>query len=225
MLRYSCLTLFFPIFVITLGGLISLDPTLTLTWAQEAHIHGDQGSHTHGGTADAGHLQGNKVTLTDKAKANIGLKTAEADIRAIETVASVHGNVIAHPGRQAIVTPRIGGIVKRIHFSVGESPKKGDLLLELESLDLQIAQIELIEAVSQQKSLVFKLIRLTEVFAKQIRRELQTRQIDYLQSLSELQQLHKTVEKRKALAVTQITSALEQMRVRLIKADVELRLP
>ena len=220
MLRYSCLTLSF---LFTLGILISLDLTLTLTWAQEAHTHGDQGSHTHGGTADAGHPQGDKVTLTDKAKANIGLKTAEADIRAIETVASVHGNVIAHPGRQAIVTPRIGGIVKRIHFSVGESPKKGDLLLELESLDLQMAQIELIEAVSQQKSLVSKLTRLTEVFAKQIRRELQTRQIDYLQSLSELQQLQMTVKKRKALAVKQITSALEQMRVRLIKADVELR--
>ena len=204
--------------------MISLNFTLTLTWAQEAHTHGAQGSHTHGGTANAGHPQGNKVTLTDKAKANIGLKTAEADIRAIEAVASVHGNVIAHPGRQAIVTPRIGGIVKRIHFSVGESPKKGDLLLELESLDLQMAQIELIEAASQQQSLVSKLTRLTEVFAKQIRRELQTRQIDYLQSLSELQQLRKTVEKRKALAVKQITSALEQMRVRLVKADVELQL-
>ena len=220
MLRYSCLTLFFAIFVITLGSWLTLTPT----WAQDVHTHGDQGSHTHGGTADAGHPQGNTVTLTDKAKANIGLKTDEADIRTIETVASVHGNVIAHPGRQAIVTPRIGGIVKRIHFSVGESPKKGDLLLELESLDLQMAQIELIEASSQQKSLVSKLTRLTEIFAKQIRRELQTRQIDYLQSLSELQQLHKTVEKRKALAVTQITSALEQMRVRFVKADVELQL-
>ncbi len=222
--RYSCFTLLFAILVMTLGNLILLDFTSTLTWAQTDHTHGDQGSHTHAETADAGHAQANTVTLTDKAKANIGLKTAEADIRTIETVASVHGNVIAHPARQAIVTPRIGGIVKRIHFSVGESPKKGDLLLELESIDLQMAQIELIEAVSQQKSLVSKLTRLTEVFAKQIRRELQTRQIDYLQSLSELQQLQMTVKKRKALAVTQITSALEQMRVRFVKADVELQL-
>lgn len=214
--RYSCLTLFF---LFTLGTLISLNLTLTLTWAQEAHTHGDQGSHTHDTQTNQAQTQKNTVTLTDKAKANIGLKTDEADIRAIETVASVHGNIIAHPRRQAIVTPRIGGIVKRIHFSVGESPKKGDLLLELESLDLQMAQIELIEAASQQKSLVSKLTRLTEVFAKQIRRELQTRQIDYLQSLSQLQQLHQTVEKRKALAVKQITSALEQMRFRLIKAE------
>ena len=87
-----------------------------------------------------------------------------------------------------------------------------------------MAQIELIEAIAQQKSLVAKLERLTEVFAKQIRRELQTRQIDYLESRSELKQMEVAVHKRKALAVTKTISALEQMRFRLVKADVELRL-
>ena len=223
MLRYSHITPLLAIPVIVIGGLIALNLTLTSTWAQDTHVHDEQ-AHTHGEQAGHAHSQENTVTLTDKAKVNIGLKTDEADIRAIERVVSVHGNVMAHPERQAIVTPRTGGIVKRIHFSVGETPKKGDVLLELESLDLQMAQIELIEAAAQQKSLVSKLARLTEVFAKQIRRELQTRQIDYLQSLSELQQLQMTVKKRKALAGTQITSALEQMRFRLVKADVEHQL-
>ena len=223
MLRYSHITPLLAIPVIVIGGLIALNLTLTSTWAQDTHVHDEQ-AHTHGEQAGHAHSQENTVTLTDKAKVNIGLKTDEADIRAIERVVSVHGNVMAHPERQAIVTPRTGGIVKRIHFSVGETPKKGDVLLELESLDLQMAQIELIEAAAQQKSLVSKLARLTDVFAKQIRRELQTRQIDYLQSLSELQQLQMTVKKRKALAGTQITSALEQMRFRLVKADVEHQL-
>lgn len=222
MLRYSHITPLLATFIVAIGGLVSLNLISTLTWAQDAHVHNGQ-THTHGEETGQAHSQENTVTLTDKAKINIGLKTGEADIRAIEKVAAVHGNVIAHPSRHAIATPRIGGIVKRIHFSVGESVKKGDLLLELESLDLQMAQIELIEAVSQQRSLVSKLARLTEVFAKQIRRELQTRQIDYLQSLSELQQLRMTVEKREALAVKKTTSALEQMRFRLIKADVKLQ--
>ena len=216
MLRYPHVTPLLAVLIIAIGGLVSLNLTLTLASAQDAHVHDEQAGHAHS--------QENTVTLTDKAKVNIGLKTDETDIRSIETVVSVHGNVMAHPERQAIVTPRTGGIVKRIHFNVGETPKKGDVLLELESLDLQMAQIELIEAAAQQKSLVSKLARLTDVFAKQIRRELQTRQIDYLQSLSELQQLHKTVKKRKTLAVTQITSALEQMRFRLVKADVEHQL-
>ena len=234
MLRYAYPIIALAVLVVVIGGLISLKPMLPLTWADDTHVHDEQDSHTHAETEDDGqphgeqaghaHSQENTVTLTDKAKVNIGLKTEEADIRSIETVVSVLGNVIAHPGRQAIVTPRTGGIVKRVHFSIGETIKKGDVLLDLESLDLQMAQIGLIEAASQQKSLVSKLTRLTEVFAKQIRRELQTRQIDYLQSLSELQQLQMTVEKRKALAVTEITSALEQMRFRLIKADVERQL-
>ena len=223
MLRYPHVTPLLAVLIIAIGGLVSLNLTLTLASAQDAHVHDEQ-AHTAGEQVGHAHSQENTVTLTDKAKVNIGLKTDEADIRSIETVVSVHGNVMAHPERQAIVTPRTGGIVKRIHFSVGETPKKGDVLLELESLDLQMAQIELLEAASQQKSLVSKLARLTEVFAKQIRRELQTRQIDYLQSLSELQQLHKTVKKRKVLAGTQITSALEQMRFRLVKADVEHQL-
>ena len=219
MLRYSHIMLLLAVAIAIIGSLVLLNLTQTLTWA-EAQVHGEQ-AHTHGEQTGHVHSQENTVTLTDKAKINIGLKTDEADFRAIETVVSVHGNVMAHPARQAAVTPRTGGIVKRIHFSVGETAKKGDVLLELESLDLQIAQIELLAAASQQQSLVAKLARLTEVFAKQIRRELQTRQIDYLQSLSELQQLQITVKKRKALAGTQITSALEQMRFRLVKADVE----
>lgn len=177
------------------------------------HFHGDDSSHSHD--------EDDSVKLSDKAKANIGLKTAETDVRAIERGVQVTGNVIPHPSGQIHVTPRIGGIVKHIHFSLGDSPSEGDVLLELESIDLQMAQIDLIEAVAQQNSLVAKLERLTEVFAKQIRRELQTRQIDYLQSLSELEQQGIAVEKRRALAAAKTISVLERMRFRLVKADVE----
>ena len=214
MLRCTHFSLFFRIFVIAIGGLVSLNLTSALIWADGAPDE----------NADHTHSQANTVTLTDKAKANIGLRTAEVDVRAIETIVHVHGNVMAHPMHQAVVTPRISGIVKRIHSSVGEFIEKGDLLLELESLDLQMAQIEMIEAVAQKRSLASRLARLTEVFAKQIRRELQTRQIDYLQSLSELQELQRAVEKRKTIAMTKVLSVLEQMRFRLVKADVELQL-
>ncbi|MDE0297907.1 MAG: efflux RND transporter periplasmic adaptor subunit [Candidatus Poribacteria bacterium] len=199
----------------------------------DGHVHGKGGDHSHA-TGEDSHVRGEDAShshdeddsfkLTDKAKANIGLKTAETDVRAIERGVQVTGNVIPHPSGQIHVTPRIGGIVKNIHFSLGDSPNEGDVLLELDSIDLQMAQIDLIEAVAQQKSLVAKLERLTEVFAKQIRRELQTRQIDYLQSLSELEQLGIAVEKRKALAAAKTISVLEQMRFRLVKADVELTL-
>ena len=233
MQRYLHFTLLLlGIYVVTIGGLFPSNHHLTLTWAEEeqvknekgeikpaeddAHDHGEQGAHAH--TAE------NSVTLTDKAKANIGLKTDEADLRAIERVVQVTGNIIAHPGRQAIVTPRIGGIVKRIHFNLGDSVKKGDVLLELESLDLQLAEIDLIEAVDQEKSLDSKLAKQKSVFAKQIRLELQTQQIDYLESLAELREQETAFQKHRSLAIAKTLSALEKMRVDLVKTDVERKL-
>ena len=223
MQRYFHLTLlFFAIYVIATGGLFSSNPCLTFTWAEEEQINNDD----EGNKQDDAHAHAaeNAVTLTDKAKANIGLKTAEADLRAIEKVVQVTGNIIAHPGKQAIVTPRIGGIVKRIHFNLGDSVKEGDVLLELESVDLQLVEIDLIEVLQQQKSLNAKLAKQKSVFAKQIRLELQTRQIDYLESLAEMQEQKAAYLKHKALATAKTISALEQMRVDLVKADVERKL-
>ena len=230
MLRHFRPTLILAISVIVTAGLVSLNVTRTLTWAQDSVAREDKADrtpdtedngHVHGEDLSHSHAEEDTVRLSDKARANIGLKTAKTDVRAIERGVQVTGNVIPHPSGQIHVTPRIGGIVKNIHFNLGDSPNEGDVLLELESIDLQMAQIDLIEAVAQQKSLVSKLERLTEVFAKQIRRELQTREIDYLQSLSELEQLGIAVEKRKTLAVAKTISMLEQMRFRLVKADVE----
>ena len=227
---FHFILLLLGIYVVAIGSLFSSNPNFTLVWAEEeqannengenkqddAHVHSEDDSHVH--TAE------NTVTLTDKAKANIGLETAEADLRAIENVVQVTGNIIAHPQRQAIVTPRIGGIVKRIHFNLGDSVKKGDVLLELESLDLQLAEIDLIEAVHQQKSLNSKLAKQKSVFAKQIRLELQTRQIDYLESFAELQEQKTAYEKHRSIAIAKTISTLEQMRVDLVKADVESKL-
>ena len=227
---FHFILLLLGIYVVAIGSLFSSNPNFTLVWAEEeqannengenkqddAHVHSEDDSHVH--TAE------NTVTLTDKAKANIGLETAEADLRAIERVVQVTGNIIAHPQRQAIVTPRIGGIVKRIHFNLGDSVKKGDVLLELESVDLQLAEIDLIEAVHQQKSLNSKLAKQKSVFAKQIRLELQTRQIDYLESFAELQEQKTAYEKHRSIAIAKTISTLEQMRVDLVKADVESKL-
>ncbi|RKU11091.1 hypothetical protein C6501_13205 [Candidatus Poribacteria bacterium] len=222
MQRYFHLTLLFlAIYVITTGGLFSSNSYLTLTWAEEQINSEDEGKEQDDAHA---HAAKNAVTLTDKAKANIGLKTVEADLRAIEKVVQVTGNIIAHPGKQAIVTPRIGGIVKRIHFNLGDSVKEGDVLLELESVDLQLAEIDLIEAVQQQKSLNTKLTKQKSAFAEQIRLELQTRQIDYLESFTEMQEQKTAYLKHKALATAKTISALEQMRVDLVKADVERKL-
>lgn len=223
MQRQLCYTwLLFITFVVAISVLLISEYDITDTWAEEEQVDNETIGQTHDNVQ--AQTEDGKVILSDKAKANIGLKTAEADLQTIEKVVQVTGNIIAHPERQAVVTPRIGGIVKQIHFKLGDAVKKGDILLELESLDLQLAEIDLIEAVHQQKSLDAKLAKQKSVFAKQIRLELQTRQIDYLESIAEMQQQKAAYLKLMALAIVKTVSALEQMRVDLIKANVELKL-
>ncbi len=223
MQRQFCYTrLIFVIFLIAISILYITDCYITATFAEDEQIDNETAGHAHDNVH--AHTEDNKVILTDKAKANINLKTAEADLHTIEKVVQATGNVIAHPGKQAIVTPRIGGIVKQIHFNMGDTVKKGDILLELESFDLQLAEIDLIEAARQQKSLESKSAKQKAVFAKQIRLELQTRQIDYLESIAEMQQQQASYLKYRSLAIAKTVSALEQMRVDLIKSDVERKL-
>lgn len=192
---------------------------ITIVCAQEHSSDNEVSGHSHNQGPTS--TDDNKVVLTDKAKANIGLKTAEADLRTIERIVQVTGNIIPHPTKQVIVTPRIGGIVINIHYKLGDTVKKGDVLLELESIDLQLAEIDLIEAAHQQKSLVLKSAKQKSVFAKQIRLELTTRQIDYLESLEELQEQKSAYQKHRSLAITKTISVLEQMRFDLIRAAVE----
>lgn len=223
MQRQLCNTwLLFVTFVVTISVLFISEYYITNTCAEDQQVDNETAGQTHDNVQ--AQTEDNKVILSNKAKANIGLKTAEADLRTIEKVVQVTGNIIAHPGRQAVVTPRIGGIVKRIHFNLGDAVKRGDVLLELESLDLQLAEIDLIEAVHQQKSLDAKLAKQKSVFAKQIRLELQTRQIDYLESIAEMQQQKAAFLKHRSLAIAKTVSTLEQMRVELIKADIERKL-
>lgn len=210
--------LILPFFIMMIVGMCITNPFNRYTWGQDESDK-NQADKRNNLIADK-----NTVTLTDKAKANIGLMTAEADIRTIEKVIQITGNIVPHPAQQAIVTPRIGGIVKKINFNLGDSVEKGDVLIQLESLDLQLAEINLIEAYHQHTSLNAQLAHQKDVLAKQIRLEMQSRQIDYLESLSQRDELMKAFARHKAIIIAKTMSALEQMRIGFVKADVEMNL-
>lgn len=226
MKRYLHSTLLFlVVYVFASSSFLIFNSDISITWADDENVENAKDEPLVPGEDDSHlHAEDSGVTLSDKAKANIGLKTAEVDIRTIEKVVQVPGNIIAHPGKQGIVTPRIGGIVKQVHFNLGDMVKKGEVLLELESIDLKLAEIDLIEAVHQRKSLDATLAKQKSVFAQQIRLELQTQQIDYLESLTQLQEQKNVFQKHRSIAIAKTISALEQMRVELIKSDIERRL-
>ena len=242
MKRYIHFTLFvLTLYVFALHGQFLSDTTINLVNAADEqvdseigephahdedddHTHGEDDDHTHDEDDDHTHDEDDSVTLSDKAKANIGLKTAIADNRSIDKVVQVTGNIISHPGKRAVVPPKVGGIVKHVHAKLGDTVKKGDVLLELESIDLQLAAINLIETVQRQKLLDSKSAEHKSVFAKLILLELKTRQIDFLESTRELQEKKNAFQKHRSIAIAKTISALEQMRVELVKSNVERRL-
>ena len=78
--------------------------------------------------------------------------------------------------------------MKHLHFGLGDTVKRGDVLLELESIDLQARQIELITAVNHLNALAKQKTALKMASAEQIRFTLRNSQIDYLQLVANLRQ-------------------------------------
>ena len=119
------------------------------------------------------------LTLTEKARHNIGIQTAKVAHRSIDRVVTTTGSIRAMPKQTATVTPRWNGIIKQVHLGLGDNVQKGQLLLELECLNLQISQIEFITALDRLQVLVQQQQALKAVSAQQIRLTLRQTQINY----------------------------------------------
>lgn len=98
------------------------------TYAHEGHDHAP-------GTEDEAPSQG-PVVITAEAKSNLDLVTKEAEIRNIDSVLGVIGQVVSIPEHTNIITSRIAGKVSSLKATDGESVKKGQALIEIESRQL-----------------------------------------------------------------------------------------
>ncbi len=76
------------------------------------------------------------IAITAEAKRNLALKVEEAELRTLEKTALVFGQIEAVPTREAAVASRIPGRVSDLKVVDGETVKKGQLLLEVESRQL-----------------------------------------------------------------------------------------
>ena len=73
------------------------------------------------------------ITITAEAKANLGLKVEEAELRTIEKTLTAIGAIEVIPTRSAIVSSRIAGRVASIAVVSGDKVQKGQTLVEVES--------------------------------------------------------------------------------------------
>jgi multidrug efflux pump subunit AcrA (membrane-fusion protein) len=88
---------------------------------------------SHGGQIEIGGGAGGPVTLSKVQEESIGLQTARADFRSIDTVLALNGSVKIDPDRHAHVTTRISGRVEQLFASLGDHVEKGQKLAVIQS--------------------------------------------------------------------------------------------
>ncbi len=76
------------------------------------------------------------VQVSQEARVNLGLALVEAAIQPLESTLAVIGEIAPLPDRAGAVTSRIAGRVTWIGVAEGDSVRKGDPVLEVESLQL-----------------------------------------------------------------------------------------
>jgi len=83
------------------------------------------------------------LKLSETARRNMGLETAEVDIRPVEDVVAAFGTAKIVTGQEVAATSRIHGKVRLVRANVGDRVEAGSALAELESLELEGLEIDL----------------------------------------------------------------------------------
>lgn len=97
--------------------------------AHEGHSHGEE-------ALQQSTQQGGPIILSEEARKNLEIRTAEATVQSIEKTFKASGTVQAIPGSRENVASKIAGRVDRLSVSLGEYKRKGDPLLILEARQL-----------------------------------------------------------------------------------------
>jgi len=80
-----------------------------------------------------------------------------------EVIAVAHGSIELPTDRQAVVTPQMEGRIGRIHVRPSQQVAAGDVLVELDSLQLRSVQLELLQAWTQARLVEQSLHRLEQL--------------------------------------------------------------
>ena len=156
------------------------------------HPHDDErhdGEHRHDERTSGEGVAG--ISLTPKERENIGFRTEAATVRPIEDVRKLNGIVKPHPDRVAHVTSRVTGTVVAFHFPVGAKVKKGEDLLHVQSVELERAELSLIQVENKLALTKVDLERAQKLVERGIaaRRELLTLENQHREILNEIESL------------------------------------
>lgn len=120
--------------MMTRALLLSFVTALAATIAAPASSH--EGHDDAPGTSAARSGASPIVQVAREAGANLGLQLTEAEIRPMDSTLAVIGEIAPLPDRVGAVTSRIAGRVTWIGVAEGDRVRKGEPLVEVESLQL-----------------------------------------------------------------------------------------
>ena len=83
------------------------------------------------------------LRLSEAARKNLGVETEVVDLRPVEKVERGVGRVTVPTGREAAVSSRIHGKVRRVLKNVGEAVSPDEPVIEVESLEVEGLEIDL----------------------------------------------------------------------------------
>ena len=86
-----------------------------------------------------------KVVLTPEQVSAIKLKFGSIESRTLTDVIKANGYMDAPPQNKAVISPMITGYVRKVNFLVGDHVRKGQVMVELESMDFIDMQQQYIE--------------------------------------------------------------------------------
>ncbi len=86
------------------------------------------------------------VTLSKEARDALDLRTAEAESRPVTGSFTAYAAIAAPWGRHAFASSRLGGRVARLHARPGQAVEAGEVLAEVESLELETLQQDILAA-------------------------------------------------------------------------------
>ena len=150
-------------------------------------------SHEHTGNEPRRHdetkTKASALTLNSEQRANIGLKTVTAELRAIENVIRVAGVVKPHPDREAQVSSRVSGRIVGLFYKAGDAIQKGQRLAEVQSAEIQKLQVDLMQAENKLTLAKAELERVQSLVESRIaaRKELIAAQNNYQAVLNEIE--------------------------------------
>lgn len=122
-----------------LSLLVLLTAAITWVWAHEGH----KPLPTKGAVVD---VEKGQVTLTRDARDALDVQTAEVQLRPVEEKVLAYATLVAPWQQHAFVTSRLPGRIAALNVKPGQTVTAGQVLAEVESLELKNLQLELVNA-------------------------------------------------------------------------------